>query len=134
VGLNQKKCSLGALWQELFSKLRFSYQEQVTKEKFLQAIIGDQPLIVEQSDIVALEGQLVGAKGALQAQKAEVDDLVLQLERRGRELSESACAREKQDPLPSLSSLRIPRSEAKSQSAAVLTSAFARIGELFLLP
>ncbi|KAI9829427.1 MAG: hypothetical protein M1819_006364 [Sarea resinae] len=74
-------------YKELFSKLRFSYIEQVTKEKFLRAIVGDPPLIVEHQEIVDLEGQLVTAKAELQAQKKEVAQLVADLEQQGRELA-----------------------------------------------
>ncbi|KAL8775975.1 MAG: hypothetical protein Q9213_008419, partial [Squamulea squamosa] len=42
-------------YRDLFSKLRFSYLEQVTKEKFLRAIVGDPPLIVEHSENVEFE-------------------------------------------------------------------------------
>ncbi len=45
--------------QELFSKLRFSYLEQVTKEKFIRAIVGDPPLVVEHQENVELEASLL---------------------------------------------------------------------------
>lgn len=73
--------------QELFSKLRFSYLEQVTKEKFIRAIVGDPPLIVEHHENVELEAQLLEVKATLKAQKNEVADLVAELEREGRALS-----------------------------------------------
>jgi chromosome segregation ATPase len=72
--------------QELFSKLRFSYLEQVTKEKFIRAIVGDPPLVVEHQENVELEESLAVAKAALKAQKTEVAELVAELEARGREL------------------------------------------------
>jgi hypothetical protein len=78
------------LEQELFSKLRFSYVEQVTKEKFLRAITDNPPLFIEKSENVALEAQLADAKAALKAQKGEVAELIAQLETRGRELSRRA--------------------------------------------
>jgi len=74
-------------YKELFSKLRFSYVEQVTKEKFIRAIVGDPPLIVEHQDNVELEAQLATVKAALKAQKNEVADMVTELELQGRELS-----------------------------------------------
>ncbi|MCJ1301149.1 hypothetical protein MMC08_003948 [Hypocenomyce scalaris] len=74
-------------YKELFSKLRFSYLEQVTKEKFLRAIVGDPPLIVEHQENVELEAQLAEVKAELKAQKAEVAGMVEELERTGRELS-----------------------------------------------
>jgi hypothetical protein len=73
--------------QELFSKLRFSYLEQVTKEKFLRAIVGDPPQIVEHQDNVELEAKLVDVKAELKAQKTEVSGMVEELEARGRDLS-----------------------------------------------
>ena len=72
--------------QELFSKLRFSYLEQVTKEKFIRAIVGDPPLVVEHQENVELEESLAVAKASLKAQKTEVSELVAELEARGREL------------------------------------------------
>jgi chromosome segregation ATPase len=74
------------LQQELFSKLRFSYLEQVTKEKFIRAIVGDPPLVVEHQENVELEASLAVEKAALKAQKTEVAELVAELEKRGREL------------------------------------------------
>lgn len=72
--------------QELFSKLRFSYLEQVTKEKFIRAIVGDPPLVVEHQENVELEQTLAVSKAALKSQKIEVAELVAELEKRGREL------------------------------------------------
>jgi hypothetical protein len=75
------------LEQELFTKLRLSYVEQVTKEKFLRAIVGDPPLFVEQQENIELEAQLAEAKAALKRQKTEVAELVAALEERARDLS-----------------------------------------------
>lgn len=72
--------------QELFSKLRFSYLEQVTKEKFIRAIVGDPPLVVEHQENVELEESLAVTKAELKGQKTEVAELVTELEKRGREL------------------------------------------------
>lgn len=71
----------------LFSKLRFSYLEQVTKEKFLRSIVGDPPLIVENADCAELEVRLVEEKSKLKAQKEEVRVLIEELERAGSEVS-----------------------------------------------
>ncbi|KAI9808576.1 MAG: hypothetical protein M1825_003725 [Sarcosagium campestre] len=76
-----------AHYMELFSKLRFSYLEQVTKEKFLRAILGDPPLLVEAQDNIELEAQLVEAKAQLKEQKIESARLVSQIETRARELT-----------------------------------------------
>ncbi|KAJ9660968.1 hypothetical protein H2201_006696 [Coniosporium apollinis] len=74
-------------YKELFSKLRFSYVEQVTKEKFLRAIVSDDPPFVEPQENAELEALLAEQKALLKAQKAEVADMIAELERRGRELS-----------------------------------------------
>jgi archaellum component FlaC len=75
-----------AHYRELFAKLRFSYVEQVTKEKFIRAIVGDPPLIVSPHDNVALEKDNLAAKAALKSMKVEAAELVAELERRGRDL------------------------------------------------
>ncbi|KAL2065632.1 hypothetical protein VTL71DRAFT_3302 [Oculimacula yallundae] len=75
-----------AHYKELFSKLRFSYVEQVTKERFIRAIVGDPPLVVEHQENIDLEASLLISKTSLKAQKTEVADLVSELEKRGREL------------------------------------------------
>ena len=54
-------------YKELFSKLRFSYLEQVTKEKYLRSIVGDPPLLVNHAENVALEEKLSTAKAELKA-------------------------------------------------------------------
>ncbi|KUI61999.1 Kinetochore protein Sos7 [Cytospora mali] len=76
-----------AHYKELFSKLRFSYVEQVTKEKFIRAIVGEPPLIVTPQENLELEKQNVAAKGQLKALKMEVADMVEELEAKGKELS-----------------------------------------------
>jgi hypothetical protein len=80
-------------YKELFSKLRFSYLEQVTKEKFLRAIVGDPPLIVEHAENVELETQLVEVKEELKRQKEEVKALVDELEARGRDIARRTSSR-----------------------------------------
>ncbi|KAI0401592.1 hypothetical protein F4802DRAFT_579708 [Xylaria palmicola] len=74
-------------YRELFAKLRFSYVEQVTKEKFIRAIVGDPPLIVSPQENVDLEKQNLEAKASLKALKTEVTDTVTALEKKARELS-----------------------------------------------
>ncbi len=68
--------------------MRFSYLEQVTKEKFLRAIVGDPPLIVDHQENIELELQLAEVKTVLKAQKEYVAQMVKHLEERGRELSQ----------------------------------------------
>jgi DNA repair exonuclease SbcCD ATPase subunit len=74
-------------YRELFAKLRFSYVEQVTKEKFIRAIVGDPPLIVAPHENAELELQNSAAKAELKALKTEVADMVAELERRGAALA-----------------------------------------------
>lgn len=74
-------------YKELFSKLRFSYVEQVTKEKFIRAIVGDPPLIVTLQENLDLERENAEAKAQLKNLKLEVAAMVSDLEARGRDLS-----------------------------------------------
>jgi hypothetical protein len=63
-------------YEALFKKLRFSYLEQVTKEKFLRSIVGDPPVLVGHADNARLEGELVRQKAELKGRKDEVATLV----------------------------------------------------------
>ncbi|RAL12161.1 uncharacterized protein BO97DRAFT_390374 [Aspergillus homomorphus CBS 101889] len=74
-------------YKELFSKLRFSYVEQVTKEKFLRAIVGDPPLVVGHNENVELETQLAEVKAELRARKEEVRAMTEAMEKTGRDLA-----------------------------------------------
>jgi len=84
-------------YQELFSKLRFSYVEQVTKERFLRAVTAEVPEFVGQGENAELEAKLREDKAALKAKKEEVRGLIAVLEEQGRGLAgrespRSACA------------------------------------------
>lgn len=59
----------------------------MTKEKFLRAIVGDPPQIVEHVENTELENQLTEIKAVLKAQKEHVGEMVKELDARGRELS-----------------------------------------------
>jgi hypothetical protein len=83
----KRLCLIRRQRQELFSKLRFSYLEQVTKEKFLRAVTAETPLFVEPADNAALETQLAAEKEALKAQKAEFARLTDEGQAKGRELA-----------------------------------------------
>ncbi|KAL4991497.1 hypothetical protein BDW68DRAFT_152114 [Aspergillus falconensis] len=74
-------------YKELFSKLRFSYVEQVTKEKFLRAIVGDPPLIVGHNENAELEAQLAEVKAELKACKEEVRLMVEEMGKMARDLA-----------------------------------------------
>lgn len=60
----------------------------MTKEKFLRAIVGDPPLIVEHTENLELESQLAEIKAVLKAQKQHVAAMVAELDARGRDLSQ----------------------------------------------
>ncbi|KAF9889792.1 hypothetical protein FE257_006882 [Aspergillus nanangensis] len=75
-------------YKELFSKLRFSYVEQVTKEKFLRAIVGDPPLVVGHNENVELETRMAEVKAELRARKEDVRTMIEEMEKKGRELAE----------------------------------------------
>src|SRR5206468_751499 len=75
-----------AHYRALFSKLRFSYLEQVTKEKYLRSIVGEPPLVVSHADNAALEAKLAAVKAELKAKKDEVGRLVEALDERARAL------------------------------------------------
>ncbi|KAJ5711161.1 hypothetical protein N7488_005317 [Penicillium malachiteum] len=74
-------------YKELFSKLRFSYLEQVTKEKFLRAIVGDPPLVVGHNENVELETQLAEVKAELKARKEEARVMIEEMEKMSRDLA-----------------------------------------------
>ncbi|KAF7189108.1 Kinetochore protein Sos7 [Pseudocercospora fuligena] len=74
-------------YQELFSKLRFSYVEQVTKERFLRAVVAEQPEFVTAAENAELEEALKGDKEALKQKKAEVREMIGELEEQGRMLA-----------------------------------------------
>lgn len=75
-------------YRDLFSKLRFSYVEQVTKERFLRAVIADQPEFVSAEDNAELEERLKTDKAELRAKKEEVRALIGELEAQGRQLAQ----------------------------------------------
>ncbi|EGS22707.1 uncharacterized protein CTHT_0011810 [Thermochaetoides thermophila DSM 1495] len=97
-------------YKELFSKLRFSYVEQVTKEKFIRAIVGDPPLIVSSQENATLEEINASAKSMLQELKTEVSSILLSLEERSQDLAtryervkaETALLVELLDKIPAL--------------------------------
>lgn len=62
--------------------------EQVTKEKFLRAIVGDPPLVVGHNENVELEAQLAEGKAELRKRKEDVGAMIEGMEKMGRELAE----------------------------------------------
>lgn len=78
-------------YRELFSKLRFSYVEQVTKERFLRAITAEEPEFVEGAENRELGEKLAVDKAALKAKKEEVRGIIADLEEQGRVLARRKC-------------------------------------------
>jgi len=76
-----------AHYRDLFSKLRFSYVEQVTKERLLRAITSDPPEFVESSANAELGEKLKVDKAALKEKKEELQTLIGELEAQGRSLA-----------------------------------------------
>ncbi|KIW15421.1 hypothetical protein PV08_05467 [Exophiala spinifera] len=76
-----------AHYKDLFSKLRFSYLEQVTKEKYLRSIVGDPPSVVGHEENAVLEVRLGAMKAELQDKKRGVDALVENMEAQARTLA-----------------------------------------------
>lgn len=77
-----------AHYRDLFTKLRFSYVEQVTKERFLKTITDKEPQFVESSENTELEERLRGDKAALKERKQEVANLLKELEEQSRSLAQ----------------------------------------------
>jgi len=76
-----------AHYRDLFSKLRFSYVEQVTKERFLRSVVADPPEFVDAGENAELEERLKAEKAVLKSKKEEVRMLVEEMERQGRALA-----------------------------------------------
>lgn len=77
----------------MFSKLRFSYVEQLTKENFLRKITSPEPPFIESQENQELEARLAKAKAELKSQKTEIAELIAELDRKGRELSQCKVKR-----------------------------------------
>ncbi|KTW29103.1 uncharacterized protein T551_02377 [Pneumocystis jirovecii RU7] len=67
-------------FKELFSKLKFSYIEQETKERYLRAILDDPILVVEHKDNIELEKKNMELKSHLKNRKENVDETCKELE------------------------------------------------------
>ena len=79
-------------YKDLFRKLRFSYTEQVTKERFLKSLVSDNPSDFLSSTTAAgttaLEAQLVQDKAALKQKKQDVSTLLAEIETLAREVAQ----------------------------------------------
>ncbi|KAF4553211.1 Hypothetical protein D9617_7g029380 [Elsinoe fawcettii] len=80
--------------RDLFSKLRFSYTEQVTKERFLKAAASDPPELVSASELQLLEAKLAEDKASLKTKKEGVSALLASLDQRSREIASRFLAQE----------------------------------------
>ncbi|KAI5293637.1 hypothetical protein KEM52_005362 [Ascosphaera acerosa] len=80
-------------YKELFSKLRFSYVEQVTKERYLRGIVGDPPVIVGSEENQELEAKLAESKAELKQRKEEIAQQLERVGTRTRDLAnrQSRC-------------------------------------------
>ena len=74
-------------YRDLFSKLRFSYLEQVTKEKYLRSIVGEPPTTYTSAQNAELEEKLTVQKADLQAKKRAVEQLVQEMEVLARDIA-----------------------------------------------
>ncbi|CCE79706.1 Piso0_001790 [Millerozyma farinosa CBS 7064] len=72
--------------KELFSKLKFQYLEQVTKEKFLRAILETPPVYIEKGDIDAIQEKNTSAKAALKEVKTNVQKKMADIDEVTREV------------------------------------------------
>lgn len=82
-----------AHYRDLFSKLRFSYVEQVTKERFLRTICAGTPEFFSATENAEFEERLKSDKASLKEKKTEVAEIITALEEQGKELvrSKSHC-------------------------------------------
>ncbi|KAI5846825.1 hypothetical protein BZA05DRAFT_475842 [Tricharina praecox] len=74
-------------YKELFSQLRFSYLEQMTKEKFLRYVTEEPPKIHEAEENAAREAELKSAKESLQRCKKKVDETLREIDEVGARLA-----------------------------------------------
>lgn len=66
--------------------MRFSYIEQVTKEKFLRSITSSPPLFIDPADNAVLEQRLAEQKASLKDQKSAVAVQIEQLQEKAKQL------------------------------------------------
>ncbi|KAL1305971.1 hypothetical protein AAFC00_004108 [Neodothiora populina] len=78
-----------AHYKDLFAKLRFSYVEQVTKERFLKAIVADPPELVTAAQNDELEEELKEAKATLKRKKVAMEDMIAELGDMARRLAQT---------------------------------------------
>ncbi|KAL1870398.1 hypothetical protein Plec18167_007533 [Paecilomyces lecythidis] len=115
-------------YKELFSKLRFSYIEQVTKEKFLRAIVGDPPLVVGHNENVELEAQLAEVKAELKQRKEEVRVMVEEMETMGRDLAKQSIEN-LESTIATLRAKQVTNDDASSSQNLPLPATLALLSE-----
>ena len=74
-------------YRDLFTKLRFSYTEQVTKERFLRSLTASPPEFVDASENAELQERLDGEKATLKQKKTEVRETIADIEEQSRHLA-----------------------------------------------
>ncbi|KAF3930297.1 hypothetical protein ABW20_dc0110151 [Dactylellina cionopaga] len=79
-------------YKEYFSKLRFQYLEQVTKERFLNAITADVPELVEPEEIEQLEIKVAKQKEGLRKCKDEVNAINAEISKLGKKVCDEYAA------------------------------------------
>ncbi|EPS36809.1 hypothetical protein H072_9598 [Dactylellina haptotyla CBS 200.50] len=79
-------------YKEYFSKLRFQYLEQVTKERFLNAITADVPELVEPEEIELLEVKVAKQKEGLRDCKNKVNSLHADISKLGKKVCDEYAA------------------------------------------
>ncbi|KAF3912729.1 hypothetical protein ABW21_db0209440 [Orbilia brochopaga] len=105
-------------YKEYFSKLRFQYLEQVTKERFLNAITADVPELVEAEEIEALEVRVAAQKSELRKCKDEVNAINAEISRLGRKVCDEYAALK--TTIPTITSLPATIASLESDVAALL--------------
>ncbi|GAB7339744.1 hypothetical protein MBLNU457_6307t1 [Dothideomycetes sp. NU457] len=76
-----------AHYKDLFSKLRFSYTEQVTKERFLKSIVSSPSIPISTTEIDLLSTKLLSDKASLKEKKEAVADALKRLEELARDVA-----------------------------------------------
>ncbi|KAF3941278.1 hypothetical protein ABW19_dt0200641 [Dactylella cylindrospora] len=79
-------------YKEYFSKLRFQYLEQVTKERFLNAITADVPELVEPEEIEQLEIKVAAQKEELRKCKDQVNAINAEISKLGKKVCDEYAA------------------------------------------
>lgn len=75
-------------YRDLFSKLRFSFSEQITKEKYIRCIVGqDPPNAPTAEENAALEAQVSAMKADLKSKKRANEALIAEMEELAREIA-----------------------------------------------